>query len=69
MIVKVKSSVDDMKGLVDASFLEMLIKNGTLRAFKRKGKWVMIERGNINIRHCSANYTGPERRRIIQLSD
>ncbi len=65
MIVEVISTVDDTKGLVDASFLELLIKNGTLKAFKRKRRWVVI--GQHTVRQAKSDYTGPERRKIEQI--
>ncbi len=67
MLIEVISTVDDTKGLVDASLLELLIKNGTLKAFKREHAWVTI--GEHDIRQSGSGYTGPERRKIEQLAE
>ncbi len=67
MLVEVISAVDDSRGIVDATFLEMLIKNGTVTAFKRKHRWVLIDKHQI--RQNNSGYNGPERRRIVQLSE
>jgi hypothetical protein len=47
MLIEVMSVVDDSRGLVDASLLGILIKNGALRAFKRKHRWVEIDKHHI----------------------
>ncbi len=67
MLIEVVSTVDDKKGLVDASFLDLLIKNGTLKAFKRKGRWVVV--GQHSIRQAASTYSGPDRRKIDQISE
>ncbi len=67
MLIEVISAVDDKKGLVDASLLELLIKNGTLTAFKRDSAWVVI--GEHDTRQSGGGYTGPERRKIAQLEE
>jgi hypothetical protein len=67
MLVDVISAVDESKGVVDASLLEILIKNGTIRAFKRKRRWVVIDQHDV--RRESGDYTGPERRKIAQVPE
>ncbi len=65
MLVEVISNIDDSHGIVDASVLEILIKNGTIKAFKRKHRWVLVEKHKIRANNC--NYSGPERRQITQV--
>ncbi len=66
MIIKVLGSVENAAGLVDASYLEGLIKNGSIKAFKRSNRWVKI--GRDPIRQNTGDYSGPERRKIDQLT-
>ncbi len=66
MIIKVLGSVENAAGLVDASYLEGLIKNGSIKAFKRSNRWVKI--GRDPIRQNTDDYSGPERRKIDQLT-
>lgn len=65
-LIDVISTVEDSAGIVDASYLEHLIKSGTITAFKRAGGWVRI--GEDPIRHHTVAYTGPERRKVDQRS-
>ncbi len=66
MIIKVIGTVENATGLVDASYLEGLIKSGTIKAFKRSNRWVKI--GRDPIRQDSGDYSGPERRKIDHLT-
>lgn len=66
MLVNVISVVEDSAGIVDASYLECLIKTGTITSFKRANGWVKI--GQDPIRQNSGNYSGPDRRKIDQHS-
>lgn len=63
-LIKVISTFEDSKGLVDASGLEQLIKNGAITAFKRSSGWVRIDQDPI--RQNSSMWRGPERRKIDQ---
>jgi hypothetical protein len=64
MLIEVISVVDESAGLVDASFLEGLIKSGTITAFKRSNGWVRIDRDPI--RQYVRTFSGPERRTVVQ---
>ena len=66
MLINVISAVEDSAGIVDASYLEHLIKTGTITAFKRSTGWVKIDKDPI--RQNSGSYSGPDRRKIDQRS-
>ncbi len=65
--IKVISTFEDSRGLVEASWLEQLIKNGAITAFKRSNGWVRIDRDPI--RQNPGTWSGPERRKIDQASE
>ena len=66
-LVKVISTFEDSRGLVDASGLEQLIKDGAITAFKRSNGWVRIDCDPI--RQNTGTWSGPERRKIDQDTD
>jgi hypothetical protein len=66
-LVKVISTFEDSKGLVDTSVLEQLIKSGAITAFKRSSGWVRIDRDPI--RQNIGTWNMPERRKIAQETD
>lgn len=66
-LLKVISTFDDSKGLVDASGLEHLLKHGAVRAFERSGGWVRI--GRDPIRRNTGIWKGPDRRKLDQNSE
>jgi hypothetical protein len=66
MLINVISAVEDSAGIVDASYLEHLIKTGTITAFKRSSGWVRI--GQDPVREDAGTYAGPDRRKIDQRS-
>lgn len=68
MLIKVISLFEDCKGLVDASCLEQLIRNGTITAFKRSSGWVRI--GQDPVRQSKySTFSGPDRRKVVQSSE
>jgi hypothetical protein len=66
-LVKVISTFEDSKGLVDTSVLEQLIKSGAITAFKRSSGWVRIDCDPI--RRNIGTWNLPERRKIVQDTD
>jgi hypothetical protein len=66
-LIKVISAFEDANGLVDASRLEQLIRNGAITAFKRASGWVKIDQDPI--RQNSGTWSGSERRKTDQDSE